>query len=56
MQYELDMQGLQLPGSCRSRLEQMISRGVIRMRTNKILDNPGQVLQAAVNPAQQPGA
>ena len=49
MQYELDMQGLQLPGSCRSRLEQMISRGVIRMRTNKILDNPGQVLQAEQN-------
>ena len=49
MQREHDMQGLQLPSSCRSRIEQMVSRGVTRMRTNRILDNPGQVLQAEQN-------
>lgn len=49
LQREMDTLGLQLSSSCRGQLEGMVTRGVTRMRVNKLLDNPGQILQAERN-------
>lgn len=49
MQREMDMLGLSLPSSCRSQIEKMVNRGIVRLRMNNLLDNPGMVLQAESN-------
>lgn len=46
MNTQLDILGFKPPPSCKSQLEQMVLRGVGRMKTSKTLDQPGRVLQA----------
>ena len=49
MQRELDSNGLQLSPYCVRQIEQLVIRGVQRMRNNKADEHPGQVLNAERN-------
>lgn len=49
LQREFDAQGLNLPGSCRSQLEQLVGRGISRMRANHVLDSPSHINNAERN-------
>lgn len=46
MSSHLDVLGFKPPQSCKSQLEQLVFRGVSRMKTSRTLDQPGRVLQA----------
>ncbi|MDX1459652.1 MAG: hypothetical protein R3348_01180 [Xanthomonadales bacterium] len=43
---QLDMLGFQPSQSCKSQLEQMVFRGITRMKIGGAIDQPGRVLQA----------
>ena len=49
MQNEVDAQGLRLSFYCTQQIEQVLFRGLARMRSAKALDHPGHVLQAERN-------
>ena len=49
MQRELDTQGLQLSPYCIQQLELLVTRGIERMRNNKVLDHAGHILNAERN-------
>jgi hypothetical protein len=49
MQRELDSQNLQFSPYCIQQIEQLVTRGVERMRNNKAADDPGHILNAERN-------
>lgn len=49
MQRELESQNLQLSIYCTQQIEQMVSYGVQRMRTSKVIDHSGHIMQAERN-------
>lgn len=49
MQRELDSQGLQLSPYCVQQIEQLVSRGLERMRNNKAADHPSHQMNAERN-------
>ena len=49
MQRELETQSLQLSDYCTQQIQQLIGNGVNRMRTSKVLDHAGHVMQAERN-------
>lgn len=49
MQRELESQNLQLSIYCTQQIEQMVSNGVQRMRTSKVIDHSGHIMQAERN-------
>ncbi len=49
MQRELESQNLQLTPYCTQQLEVLLTRGVERMRNNRVADHPGRVLNAEHN-------
>jgi hypothetical protein len=46
LQREIDSLGFKPTTSCKSQMDQMVIRGIVRMRIGKALDNPGRILQA----------
>lgn len=49
MQRELESQNLQLPIYCTQQIEKMVSYAVQRMRTHKVIDHAGHIMQAERN-------
>jgi len=49
MQRELDSQGLQFSPYCTQQIEQLVSRGLERMRNNKATEHPSHLMNAERN-------
>lgn len=49
LQRELDSQGLQLSPYCTQQIEQLLSRGLERMRNNKAAEHPSHQMNAERN-------
>ena len=49
MQRELESRGMELPLYCTQQIEQMVSRAMLRMQANRVIDHAGHVLQAERN-------
>jgi len=49
MRRELQTQNLQLSIDCTQQIEQLVRRGIDRMRTGRVLDHAGHVIQAERN-------